>query len=591
MMGQFTEMDLLDTLRELGIQPKERGKELQLPYCPFCEKDRKKISDHFSFNRETTEYHCVKCSSSGNLLTFRREMGLEQPFTSHLPRRHLDQTQVSSYTKQPEGYYDAYAKARGIPAAILTKYGIGKYQHPTLGVCRTYPYIESGEIVNVKYVNRDKKMVQEKDAGHPYFGLQFVDFTKAYLYIAEGEDDCMALVAMGFDNVVSLPNGARSYTAEMGIVNGKFKKLHLFFDNDGAGEEGAESFARKAGVWKCWRVHMPWKDAREALQHGVEFFDMQQYLAKATQYEYAATDRCRPALNITECLTRYERECADNLQGIIFGIPAVDDITGGLRSDVFTLVANPECYKTTLLLNMLLRVAERIEGIALFFSLEMGIESALERELQIARQVKTFELRKLAHSKDEAWNELRRKCEESTLSRIYTSEESHITIDEIISIIQRTEECHGKRVQIVGIDYLDFVRSKQQHEYDAVRETMNGIKSRIARALRIPVIVLAQTNRMSREDSDEIGMRSGKGGTGLESASDFMIGLWRENDGLVGRFTKHRRIDSGYTGYPHPYLSFTLDKPNYRLIDVQYLQRETSKKKTRGASKTQYWDR
>jgi DNA primase len=262
-MDNFSEMDLYDTLNELGLSYKNSsGSQLQLEKCPFCETDRPKPSDHFAFNRSEGVFNCVKCNHSGNLITFRRDLGLD-PFKTKIYRT-PDQKKVKTYQEQPPSYFKAYFEARGIPEHVLIKYGVGKAEYGELGTCRTYQYVDTdGTIVNVKYVNKNKEMRQEKDAKKIYYGLQFVDFTKDYLYITEGEDDCHAIVAMGYENVVSVPSGAKMYSEEMGIINSKFKKLYLFYDNDKAGQEGAEKFAQKAGVWKCFNVLLPFKDARD----------------------------------------------------------------------------------------------------------------------------------------------------------------------------------------------------------------------------------------------------------------------------------------------------------------------------------------
>lgn len=563
MKKEYSENELFDTLQELSLKYKNKRTEIELHNCPFCEQDRHKRSDHFSFKRETGQFNCVKCGESGNLITFRRKMGID-PFEVPKIYRKPPET-VKKYAEQPPEYYASYEEARGIPPDILKEYSIGKHNHPEIGMCRTYPYMDlQGEVVNVKYVNSKKEMRQEKDTRKNYFGLQHIDFTKDYLHVVEGEDDCMALRAMGFDNVVSVPNGAGSYKEEMGKTNANFKKIYLLFDNDKTGEDGAEKFAYKAGLWKCYRVDLPFKDARECLLNGIGRDGVEQLKIKSRQYEYKPEDRCRPALSIDERILRYERECREQPQGIRFGIPLIDSITGGLRQDVFGIIANPGCFKTTALINLLSR--SKIEnGMAIFFSFEMGIEQAFEREATMSTGHRAYDLRKHAMKGGEQWRDLRKKIS-NTMGHVYVSEESHSSVNEMKKIIEVTEEASGLPCKLIGIDYLDFVRADTKTEYDAVRMTMNAFKCEIARGMRIPCIVLAQTNRQSGESDVEVKMRSGKGGTGIESACDFEIGLWNKDDDVVGRFLKHRRIDS-FNGGPNPYFRLEIDKETYRVDD------------------------
>jgi hypothetical protein len=575
-MNDYAETDLIETLSELGLKYRQRGKELQLEKCPFCEQDRPKPSDHFSFKFDEGVFNCIKCGVKGNLYTFRREMGIN-PWKDK-QYKIPDQERVKKYSAQSDDYYKSFERARGIPENVLKKYGVGKVNHERLGTCRTYQYVDiDGAIVNIKYVNANKKMEQESGAQQIYYGMQFIKFDEPVLYITEGEDDCHALVAMGFDNVVSVPGGAKSYSEQMGQVNSRFKKLILFFDNDKVGQEGAEVFAQKAGVWKCFNVILPFKDIRDCLLHGIEFFGIQQLINKAKQFKYSVDVKLRPALNISERLDRFEEDSAKNERGLMFGYDVIDEITGGLRGgDLFSIVANPGCFKTTTLMNILKRSVEKTSsGIVTFFSLEMQIEAEIERELQMYSMFRPYELRKLAKEKKEEWKQIRNMVENHKYNRIYVSEESNVDNDGILKIIERTEEVSGERCILTGIDYLDFVGSKNQKEYDSVKEIMLGIK-KIAKTKNIPTIILAQTNRDNKENDDEVGLRSGKGGTAIEATSDFYIGIWRVGERIVGRMSKHRRMVGGEREFP--YLSFDIDKKNYLINDIRICERPRNKK-------------
>ena len=143
----------------------------------------------------------------------------------------------------------------------------------------------------------------------------------------------------------------------------------------------------------------------------------------------------------------------------------------------------------------------------------------------------------------------------------------------MIKIIKITEASIGSKAVLVGIDYIDFVESKTTSEYLAVKEIMNSIKAKVARELNVPVIILSQTSRENKDNDSEVGMRSGKGGTGLESASDFMIGLGIQGERIIGRITKHRRIDSRYTGYKNPYIALDIDDKNYYINDFKIIKK------------------
>jgi 5S rRNA maturation endonuclease (ribonuclease M5) len=576
-MDNYTQFDLFDFLVQIGTRYKQRGKEVMLERCPFCEQGRAKASDHFSFRADTGQYNCIKCNSKGNLITFKRDLGYE-PFEYKIYHK-SNQEKAKTISEQPETYYTAYKNARGIPEEILKKYGVGKFEDEKLGSCRTYQYvdIETGEISNIKYINKNKQMKTESNAKKIYYGLQFVDFTKPFLHITEGEDDCHALAACEFENVVSVPYGANNYSEEMGQINKKFRELYLFFDNDKAGQEGAKKFSERAGVWKCRNIVLPFKDCRDCYLNGFDKTAFENIKDKAKEFEYSPETRERPALSLTERIRRFETDAIKNHDGILFGYDIIDKITGGLRGgDVMTVVANPGCYKTTFLMNFLKRAIDKQNnGIAIFFSLEMQIEAEFERELQINLKYSSiWDLRKKIKSNPDDWQSTKEALYETDYNRLWVSEENGLTIDGIEKVIKATEEVAGKNCIIVGIDYIDFIDTKETKEYDSVKKIMLGVKKQIAKKLNVPVIILCQTNRENKQADDEVGARSGKGGSAIEATSDFSIGLWLNDGRVIGRMTKHRRIVCFDRQFPYFDLKF-----NKTLCIDDIIECEKPKKK------------
>lgn len=566
-MNDYSVFELDDTLRELSLNFKRvrGGKEIQLDKCPFCEQSRGRPSDHFSFKSDTGQFKCIKCNEQGNLITFRRLMGID-PYQKGF--RPIDQKKVSSYLNQPEEYYDRFAEVRHISKETLKRYGVGKCVDKKLGVCRTYQYVDlDGKIVNVKYVNKNKQMKMEYQAKKIYYGLQFVDFEKEYLHVVSGEDDVHALVDMQIDNVVSVPHGDGAYNEHLGQINKKFKRIYLLFDNDESGQTGAERFAHKAGVWKCWNVILPFKDSRECLINGFDLFDMENLKNEAKQFKYNPEDKLIPGIALEERIRRYSTslELGDGLK---FGYKFLDDVIGGIRpGEVINVVANPSNYKTALLMNLIIKLAESLKnGFVMFFSLEMPIENEFERELSIVTGRTRSYFKSLYKETPTEYYSLINSYSH-ILSRIFVSQESFINLNDMKKIIKETEAMYGERCVFVGVDYSDFVDSvKKANEYESTKELSNGFKSKICRDLCLSGMMLYQTNRSVKDSYQEVTARSGKGGTPIESGSDFQIGLWR-NNGFIGRFTKHRRLNDKYNGVALPY--FRLVVPDLKTFFIE----------------------
>ena len=69
---------------------------------------------------------------------------------------------------------------------------------------------------------------------------------------------------------VSLPNGANSLPIEVIEMLEPFQKIILWMDDDLKGKEGAEKFASKLGLTRCYIVEVCWGDLERALH--VRFF-------------------------------------------------------------------------------------------------------------------------------------------------------------------------------------------------------------------------------------------------------------------------------------------------------------------------------
>ena len=98
--------------------------------------------------------------------------------------------------------------------------------------------------------------------------------------ITEGEFDAMAVnQATGLPSI-SLPSGCRNLPVEVLPLLERFEKIYLWMDSDAPGQEGAQVFANKIGMKRCFivRTSENAKDANEALLKGM---DLQSFLQSA----------------------------------------------------------------------------------------------------------------------------------------------------------------------------------------------------------------------------------------------------------------------------------------------------------------------
>jgi twinkle protein len=107
--------------------------------------------------------------------------------------------------------------------------------------------------------------------GWGLFGLHTVPDDANEIILTEGEYDAMAVSQATGRPAVSLPNGCRSLPVHVLPLLERFDKIYLWMDNDAPGQEGAEKFAKKLGLNRCFIVKCKEaKDANDALLQGVD---------------------------------------------------------------------------------------------------------------------------------------------------------------------------------------------------------------------------------------------------------------------------------------------------------------------------------
>ena len=138
-----------------------------------------------------------------------------------------------------------------------------------------FPYVREGEIINVKYRTGDKHFKMVKDAELIFYNLDGIKDQKEII-ICEGEMDALSLIEIGFDNVVSVPNGAsKGKNQNLEYLDNcieyfeEAEKIILATDQDEAGYILREELCRRLGVERCFKVDF--KDCKDANEYLVKY--------------------------------------------------------------------------------------------------------------------------------------------------------------------------------------------------------------------------------------------------------------------------------------------------------------------------------
>ena len=260
----------------------------QRALCPNCSAQRKKKTDPclsvtIDPDGQSAVWHCWHCDYAGGTKE-RRETPRERTKKTYTrptfkPKETPDAKMLAWFAKR--GIGEAVVKRNRISVAKAWMPGPNK-EVP----CIAFPFYRDGELVNVKYRDKDKHFRQEKNAEKVFYGIDDIKDSTTGI-IVEGEPDKLAFEQAGLLNCISVPDGAPSKVRDAEIKpedDAKFEyvwncrdelahleKIIIATDADGPGHALAEELSRRLGRERCWRVKWPTqgdaerKDANETL--------------------------------------------------------------------------------------------------------------------------------------------------------------------------------------------------------------------------------------------------------------------------------------------------------------------------------------
>lgn len=243
-MYEFKEQDAFDFARHVGIEARSHGGELFFKTCPYCRpRPTKGNVRTFSINLTTGQFKCLRasCGVSGNMVTLSRDFDFSlgnETDEYYRPRKQYRRLKTPEKQIIPKEPAIAYLESRGISAAVAHRYEITtQNQHDNVLV---FPfYDDRGKMQFVKYRKTDfdrekdnNKEWCEKDCKPILFGMKQCNDKFDRLIVTEGQLDSLSVATAGFENAVSVPNGAKGFTWVPYCFNwvSKFQEIVVFGD-------------------------------------------------------------------------------------------------------------------------------------------------------------------------------------------------------------------------------------------------------------------------------------------------------------------------------------------------------------------------
>lgn len=252
--------------------------ELQFCPCPKCHKENKK-NPCIKINKKTGFWRCFACGETGGWysLTLAFNEPLSDPYNDqkeYIPNHGLIDKFLSQKRRPVTGgHYPEllkYCQDRGINNDVLDLWRVSTKGDKNLRF-PIYEWINnSWMMVNAKI--KGCLSSGSKDwfefAGGPtglFIGNHLLKMTdEKRVYITEGQFDAMTASMIGFDNVLSLPNGGQH--VDIGSMLRYIPNdwsIVLMLDMDQTGDKAAEQFYARCPFEKIDRCLFPTKDLNE----------------------------------------------------------------------------------------------------------------------------------------------------------------------------------------------------------------------------------------------------------------------------------------------------------------------------------------
>ena len=211
--------------RQSGSHARQRGDELQFPYCPYCNGGKNRDKYSWAMNLITGQFKCLRasCSVSGNIGTLLKDFSwfslgnnIDAYYRPEKQEKFRKFKKMKPVKSKPAAI--TYLESRKITAAIAEKYQITvQTKHENVLV---FPFLdEKGTLQFVKYRKTNFNLAVDKgkewceaNCKPILFGMYQCNLENKTLILTEGQLDSLSVAESGIENAVSVPTGKNGFT-------------------------------------------------------------------------------------------------------------------------------------------------------------------------------------------------------------------------------------------------------------------------------------------------------------------------------------------------------------------------------------------
>lgn len=254
-MKTLSPLNIKDLLTDKNITYREHGEEL-ITHCIFndCDSDSRGNEAHLYISAITGQYYCHKCGEKGGITGLCEALGITSEAT-HTPvtdnSSSVNNLAKKCHKQMPTNIREWLKNDRLLIDEDIDDYELG-YGNFYGKNWVTIPVRDAtGNVLFMKlrkdpFISNDAPKYMSTGGEATIFNTEILRNKPEKLIICEGELDCLVLRANAIDAITSTA-GALTFKDEWIEQLSFVRHLYLCFDNDGAGQQGAEELIKKLG--------------------------------------------------------------------------------------------------------------------------------------------------------------------------------------------------------------------------------------------------------------------------------------------------------------------------------------------------------
>jgi len=251
-------------IRDIKVNGNKKEERLKCPLCHHTHSKKNQNQKDLAWDTQNNRGYCHRCHNS--FFEYKPHGGQKDYYIPEWQNK----TDLSDKAVK-------YWESRMISQNTLKKCNVysdteymPQFKRKMEAMC--FPYFREGELRNIKFRGAKKT--------HKFIGgaeLLFLneDALKNYkeIIIVEGEPDYLTWVENGYNNVVSVPNGANhkemEYLEKVIEIFEEIETVYIAVDNDTEGINLRDELTRRIGVEKCKLVNF--KDKKDANDYFIAY--------------------------------------------------------------------------------------------------------------------------------------------------------------------------------------------------------------------------------------------------------------------------------------------------------------------------------